>query len=132
MMPKTQKGLILIIIVFLMMGAAGCMGPTESFIQGQWVYDEEHLKNLNAEQHLTVTWVFRGGSFRYVACCFNQNEEIMGNYRILEVEEDRILIQLYNAEGVGRPIGGEVLIKIDPENDTISIMGSGPYMRVSP
>lgn len=127
--PKRKFCLLTLITIFLL---TGCMGPAEEFIQGGWRYDDKHLANIVAEQHLTILWYFDNGTFLTTACCFNVDEEIRGRYRVLEQTEDEILIELFNAEGVNRKIGGQYFIKIDRQAETLSIMGTDPFYRISP
>lgn len=111
---------------------AGCMGEQEQAIQGIWEYNEEHLKSIASEQHLTVVWYFGNGSFRYQACCFNVDEELSGQYRILDVSGDIIDLQLYNLDNASARVNPEIRIRIDAEEGTLNIQGAGPYRKVSP
>jgi hypothetical protein len=108
------------------------MGPAEEFIQGIWYYDEEHLYRYIAESRLEVFWTFDGGQFAYDVCCMNIDEHITGQYRVLEETEDSITIQIFNVKGSGARYNGTYKIAIDRENDTISILGGGPFIRVTP
>jgi len=110
----------------------GCLGANEEFIQGRWEFEEPHLKNLPAEPHLTTTWEFNGGTFYYYACCFNQETELSGRYRILSDEGNIITLELFNVKGSASRIGGELRIEINPETDRLTIINGGPYIRLTP
>jgi hypothetical protein len=116
----------------LMIFLAGCMGPSEEYIQGRWEYQSEHLSNIPAESHLHVTWEFYGGSFYYYYCCFNAEIELTGHYRVLSNEENNIDLELYDVKGAASRINSEIRIKIDPDTDTLTIMGTSPFIRLTP
>lgn len=123
---------VVFVALLLMIFFAGCMGPNEEFIQGRWEYQSDHLSNIPAESHLHVTWQFYGGSFYYYACCFNIDLELTGRYRILSTEGNIIDLELYDVQGSGSRISREIRIKIDSETDTLTIMGTKPFIRLTP
>jgi hypothetical protein len=125
---RNQVLLLLISTIFFL---TGCMSPVEEFIQGTWYYDEEHLHRFIAESALEIYWTFDGGYFAYDACCFNTDEHITGQYRVLDETEDSITIEIYNVKGSGTRYGGQYKIIIDRETDTLNILGGGPYYRVT-
>jgi hypothetical protein len=129
---RTIRQSVVFISFLLMVFLTGCMGANEELIQGQWEFQEPHLKNLPAEPHLTLTWAFHGGQFYHYACCFNQELELSGRYRILSIEENKITLELFDVQGSEAQIGGELPIEIDSETGTIEIFGTGPFIRVSP
>jgi hypothetical protein len=118
--------------VILMIFLAGCMGANEEYIQGRWEYQSDHLSNIPAESHAHVTWQFYGGSFYYYYCCFNAEIELTGNYRIMNDEDNIIDLELYNIKGSGSRGNRQIRIKIDPETDTLTIMGTFPFIRLTP
>lgn len=124
--PRVRLAVLILCSVLL----SGCMGPTEIKVQGRWLFEEPHLKNLNAESHLTLTWVFDGGFFRHYACCFNIDMEVSGRYRVKEVQGDVITIELYDVQGSASRFEGEIRIVVSPDDDTLNIQGSGPFSRI--
>ncbi len=127
------KTLLPLLSLLLAIILAGCkLNPNDEFIQGTWVNHSEHFQNLTGEQHLTSTWAFSGGMFTFSACCFNIDTHQTGRYRILESEEDKLLLELFNVRGDEFSFSGELLIKINREDDTLSIAGASPYARIGP
>jgi hypothetical protein len=126
---KIKSQISILILLFLVM-LIGCQpNPNDAFIQGTWIYNSEHLQNLAGEQHLTVVWSFDRGAFSYSACCFNIDTFQTGSYGILESEGDRLLLELFNVKGGSPGVGGEILVKINRGNGTLSIGGTAPYER---
>jgi hypothetical protein len=116
-----------------MLFLAGCMGANEEFIQGEWQFEEPHLRNLPAESHLTVVWNFDGGYFYNYSCCFNQNVELSGNYRILSEEGNVLILELYNMQGSEPSQGpGQLRLEIEQATDTLKVYGAGPFTRMTP
>ncbi len=129
---RTIRFPIVFVLLLLMISLTGCkMGANEEFIQGQWQFEVEHLKNLPAEPHLTMIWAFDGGYFYYDGCCFNQDSNLKGNYRILREEGNVLTLELYNVVGTETGIGGELRIEIDPATDSLTIINAGPYLRMT-
>ncbi|GAB4580364.1 MAG: hypothetical protein Fur0022_31040 [Anaerolineales bacterium] len=129
----TFRRLTVCMFLILMVSLAGCMGANEEFIQGEWQFEEPHLRNLPAEPHLTVVWTFNGGYFYNYSCCFNQNVELSGNYRIMSDEGNVLILELYNFAGSEAFKGpSELRVEIDQATDTLKIYGAGPFTRMTP
>lgn len=127
------KSLLILLSLLLVMLLIGCQSnPNDQFIQGRWIYHNEHLQNLAGEQHLTVIWSFDRGTFSYSACCFNIDTYQKGSYGILESEDDRLLLGLFNVKGDSNGMRREILVKINRGNGTLSIGGTAPYERDIP
>ena len=118
--------------LFLLVFLAGCMGANEEYIQGRWEYQSEHLANIPAEKHLHITWEFYGGSFYYYVCCMNIDQELTGHYRIVSNDGNIIDLELYDVKGSNTGGNRELRIKIDQETDTLTIMGTKPFIRLTP
>jgi len=111
----------------------GCKpDPDHEFIQDTWVFHSEHLQNITGEQHLTIVWRFNRGTFAYAACCFNIDTQLTGSYSIRERKEDFLLLELFNVKGDASTVSAEIFIKIDRQNDSLSINGTSPYLRQEP
>ena len=108
------------------------MGDTESFIQGAWTFSEPHLANLPGEQSLTMIWGFDVGTYSYAACCFNQDIQVTGRYRLVDIQDDSLTIDLYDSRGSETRFNARVKIKLNREDNTLIIQGTGPFTRVLP
>lgn len=120
---------------FLLLAAlllTGCMGDAEKSIQGTWEWRSEHLMTKASEQHLTVIWFFNNGTFSYQACCFNIDEEISGRYRVISVEENILMLELYNMRGSQYRLASEVRIKINPDDGSLTIQSASPFYKLEP
>ena len=125
--------LLLIVLV-----VTGCKkDPKVVFIQGAWYYKDAHLANIPAESAQVTSWVFDNSYFSMDSCCFVK-ANYSGYYSITGRQENELTLELFNMKG---QIGGTVLfkddtlaivIKIDPETDTIKVSGDGPYTRLRP
>ena len=128
--PIKVRPLIIFLCITLSYLLGSCSeNPDLEFIQGTWVYHSEHLQNLVGEQHLTAVWHFHKGAFEYSACCFNVDTYQTGSYSFRESEDGVLYLELFNIKGNEFGTSGEVFIKIDRENGTLSINGTSPYMR---
>ena len=124
-------------MIMLVLVTTGCKkDPRVEFIQGAWYYKDAHLANLPGESAQLTDWVFNNYYFTMNTCCFVE-ANYSGYYSISDREENELTLELFNLEG---HMGGmaihkddtlSIVIKIDPENDTITISGDGPYTRVS-
>jgi hypothetical protein len=124
--------------IIMILVVSGCKkDPKVEFIQGAWNYKDAHLANIPAESAQVTNWVFDNYYFSMDSCCFYK-ANYSGYYSITDRDENKLTLELYNMRG---QIGGTVLykddtmtivIKLDPEADTIKISGDGPYARVGP
>jgi hypothetical protein len=120
--------LFLFIVVSFLLGSCET-NPDLEFIQGTWVYHSEHLQNIVGEQHLTAVWRFHKGTFEYSACCFNIDTYQTGSYSVRESENGFLLLELFDIKGNDFATSGEMFIRIDRENETLSINGASPFTR---
>ena len=110
------------ILLFFLLSAC-TPDPNDQFIQGGWSFANETGDYLSGKTHVYHVWQFSNGTF------FVQQEIAMGNplvsegrYRILESEEDLLILELFNVEGnyiISDPY--ELRVEIDRENDTARI-----------
>ena len=107
----------------------GCTDANDQFIQGSWYYRDPHLDSVSGETYLEITWTFGNGTFEYFACCFNVRSHLAGRYRIVESKDDRLVLELFNIRGNGGADRIEIGIKINSEEDTLTIQASGPFTR---
>ncbi len=125
------------IILFALLMAGCSNDPNLQIIQGSWFYEDPHLKVVEGQPHWIERWIFDRGSFANSGCCFGE-VNITGSYRILESDENLLLLELYNMQGtqgtmvIDRDTVTTMQVKIDPETDTLIIGRTGPYSRVSP
>jgi hypothetical protein len=131
------RALLWTTIVFIVLAVSGCKkDPKVEFIQGAWYYQDAHLANIPAESAQVTNWEFDNYYFSVDTCCFYE-ANYSGYYSVTDRDENKLTLELYNIRG---QIGGTVLnddtmtiiIKLDPETDTIKISGDGPYTRASP
>lgn len=127
-----KKLVLAALLILSAMLVTGCMGDAEKHIQGTWEYNSEHLLTKTSEQHLTLVWFFSNGTFSYQACCFNIDEEVTGRYRVLDVEDNIITLELYNTRGSQYRYNTELRIKIDKETGDLTIQGGSPYRKLEP
>jgi hypothetical protein len=124
---------LLALLLVISMLACGCADVNDEFIQGSWYYRNPHLINLSGESHLEITWTFAGGTFEYYSCCFNGEFYQTGRYEIAKSEGDSIVLELFNQRGSDLGSGRqEIGIKIDRDQDTLTIQAAGPYSRTLP
>jgi hypothetical protein len=134
---KTLQVMLWMSMMILFLLATGCKNDSRvEFIQGAWYYKNAHLANLPGESAQLTDWVFNNYYFTMNTCCFVE-ANYSGNFSITDRDENKLTLELFNIKG---HIGGMVIhkddiltivIKIDPETDTIIISGDGPYIRVS-
>ena len=125
------------ISVLIVLFLAGCKKDERvEFIQGVWYNKNAHLANIPAESAQESNWEFDNRYFSFSSCCIVESY-FSGNYSITDKKENELTLDLYSMKG---QIGGNTLrrsdaltlvIKINPEADTITINGDGPYTRVS-
>lgn len=130
---KPFTGVLLIMLLSLFL--TGCkMEPNEEFIQGQWYDNNDHLSNLPGESRQESFWYFDNKTFETYGCCFT-HWEFSGNYRVVESDEDEMILELYNLRGYSSSTvyhsDDVAMIEIDINwgDDTISL-GSDPFTRV--
>jgi hypothetical protein len=120
---KNKRLFIPFILVTLLFLTACTLDPNDKFIQGGWSFVNESGDYRSGSTHVYFVWQFSNGTF------FVQQEVILGKplvsegrYRILESEENKIILELFNVQGNYIPEEPyELRIEIDRENDTARI-----------
>lgn len=127
---------IIMLTLFVSIILAGCKpNPVVDYIQGMWIYDDQHLRKVIAEPHWIETWEFDDGSFANRGCCFGE-VNIVGNYRIVESDENSVLLELYNMQGIqaNTPLQKDdrfqMKIKLN-EDGTLTIGSTAGYERIA-
>lgn len=115
--------LVLLILLPLLFLTACTLDPNDAFIQGGWTFANEEGDYLSGRTHVYHVWEFNNGAF------FVQQEIVLGKplvaegrYRILESDENLLVLELFNIEGnyiSEEPY--ELRIEIDRENNTARI-----------
>ena len=123
--------MLLGMIVLVSLLSACAPGENEAFIQGSWFYNDLHIQQQVGESFSETYWTFDGGNYETYTCCFVEYQQY-GRYTILESEEDRLLLELFNIDGKFNSERFQVMVKIDKEADTISLMRAGPFTRITP
>jgi hypothetical protein len=95
-----------------------------------WYTRSQHLNEVSGETYLEVRWIFNNGFFEYHSCCFNGEYHAKGRYRILKNEGNKITLELFNVQGDGTIKGGEIVITVNEEENTIKIGSGGDYVRL--
>ena len=125
MKPKTLARLLLPSVI-LVLSLSACTDPNEEFIQGRWVFANEHNIERSGPAHVLYEWVFSGGTF-FTQTTVAEPQTLYGNYRIIKSEEGLLRIEIYNLNGTRAYAytdqKGELDIQIDTENDQIRIQG---------
>jgi hypothetical protein len=123
-------------MLILVLVITGCKkDPRLEFIEGAWYYKDAHLANVPGESYQTTDWVFNNYYFTMNTCCFVE-ASYSGNFSVADRDENKLTLDLFNLKGHmgGMAINKDdtltIVIKIDPDTDTIKIDGDGPYIRV--
>jgi hypothetical protein len=123
-------------MLILVLAATGCKkDPRLEFIEGAWYYKDAHLANIPGESFQTTDWVFNNYYLTMNTCCFIE-ASYSGNFSVADRDENKLTLDLFNLKGHmgGMAINKDdtltIVIKIDPDTDTIKIDGDGPYIRV--
>lgn len=120
--PSLLFSLSLCLFVSLTLPACA-PNPNEQFIQGAWLFANETGEERSGSAHVYFEWQFSNGTFYvYQEIVFGKPLVSEGRYRILENQEDLIVLELFNVEGNFIPEEPyELRIQIDRENDTARI-----------
>ena len=123
---------ILLGLIFLLALLSACVpGENEAFIQGSWFYNSQHIQEQVGESFLEVNWTFDGGNYETYTCCFQEFHQY-GRYTVLESEGDRLMLELFNIDGKFNAERVQIMVTIDRQADTISLLRAGPFTRISP
>lgn len=129
----------LLIVSIILLGSilmSGCKpDPIVEYIQGMWSYDDPHLREVVAESHWIESWIFDNGSFANRGCCFGE-VNIVGSYRVIDSDENSVLLELYDMQGtqathsIDRDAKIELKIVIG-EDGTLTIGSTAGYERIA-
>jgi hypothetical protein len=103
----------------------------ETFIQGSWFYNDQHIQEQIGETFEETIWVFDRGTYETYSCCFVKFQ-MYGRYDILESESDKLILELFNINGKFNSERVQIAISIDREADTIRLLRAGPFTRMVP
>lgn len=128
-----NRNFFLLAVLFLFVGllVASCKpDPNERFIQGVWDFANEKGDERSGKAHVFQRWEFREGRFYFVQQ-ISTPETVEGYYRVIESEEDRIGLELYDLQGtIEWSDPGELWLTIDRESDTLRVQRT-LYLRLS-
>ena len=119
---------IIVLVSFL----TACQSDeNEAFLQGRWFYNDLHIQQQVGESFSETYWTFDGGNYETYTCCFVEFQQY-GRYTILESEGDRLTLEFFNIDGKFNSERFQAIVKIDRQEDTISLLRGGPFTRISP
>jgi len=123
-MEKLRKGFIMLVLFGLVFVLTACLSDEEAFIQGKWGIGNAHYWS---------EWDFNNGVYYFSYTYTPQTTSYeTGHYRVIEIGEDDILLELFDQEGsmdtIDEPV--DLRIEFDSVGDMISISGK-EYFRVS-
>ena len=119
------------IIVLVSLLTACQSDENETFIQGRWFYNDLHIQQQVGESFSETYWTFDAGNYETYTCCFVEFQQY-GRYTILESEGDRLTLEFFNIDGKFNSERFQAIVKIDRQEDTISLLRGGPFTRISP
>ncbi len=126
-----RRYLLLGLIVLAVFLGACTPDQNETFIQGNWYYNDLHIQQQIGESFAETFWAFDRGSYETYSCCFVKFQQY-GRYDIIESEGDKIVLQLFNVDGNFNSERVQVAITIDREADTLRLLRAGPFIRMAP
>ncbi|MCJ7659108.1 MAG: hypothetical protein MUO67_08160 [Anaerolineales bacterium] len=103
----------------------------DTFIQGSWFYNSQHIQEQISESFQETIWAFDRGTYETDSCCFVKFQQY-GRYDILESEGDKLILELFNIDGKFNSERVSIAITIDRQADTISLLRAGPFTRMAP
>jgi hypothetical protein len=124
---KSKLFFALIVVLVGILFLSGCANdPNHEFIQGQWLFANEHGDSLSGSGHLYYEWRFDNGYFSmYREILLGMPSTLYGYYRILYSDEDSITLQIYDLDGTEASQYtdrvGELTLTIHREDDTLDI-----------
>ena len=128
----TRQILILLCVIVLTTLLAACSpDQNDIFIQGSWYFNDPHIREQIGESYEETIWTFDRGAYETYSCCFLKFQQY-GRYDVLESEEDRIVLELFNIDGKFNSERVQIAITIDRGNDTIRLLRAGPFTRMGP
>ncbi len=119
MTKENSHWLLLLISLVLIFSVYGCSNETEDFIQGHW---------FRGDLHFVDEWYFDRGRFEHVVSLTVRNPILQtGRFRVLEMQEDSLIIELFDMPLSFGDERRDMKISLDWENDSIRIMGQDYY-----
>jgi hypothetical protein len=113
-----------VLAILIGLTLAGCYSPQVRFIQGIWE---------RGNVHFVDQWRFERGTFAHYNSIDNINPYTQaGQYQVIEVQEDSILLELFDLETSFGEERQQIRILIDQEADTIRISGQTFERILSP
>lgn len=101
----------------------GCSNNNLEFIQGKWERGNLHFYDV---------WTFEGGRFSHEFSITMMNPQLItGSYQIVDNQEDRLVLELFDIRAPHSGDPQEVAVVRDREADTLKI-GGRIYERFSP
>jgi hypothetical protein len=105
------------------------MDPNEAFIQGYWEPSAEDIALANqvtgvplrGAVHVFERWMFEAGHFRYEFDNMYTQRSLIGLYRLISNEGDKLVLELYNITGSEMVDDREIIIEINRAKDSIQI-----------
>jgi hypothetical protein len=132
---RDKPGLRRVILALCLLAAAavlsGCTDSNEAFIQGNWLNSSPSVGGVTTESSVHTFWHFEDGSVDANSCC-ESRPGMVGRYRVVESEDDVLILNLYDIEDETGLQSYELRIKIDRERETLFLQGAGPFIRVAP
>lgn len=111
--------IVFLLGLVLLTSLTGCSNESENFIQGQW-----QRGNL----HFADEWYFDRGNFEHILSLTASHPVLQtGRYRVLEVQEDGLIIELFDVTASFGDDRQDIKVAIDWENDSIRILGKDYY-----
>lgn len=117
--------------MLLLLMAACTPDPNETFIQGSWYYNDQHIQEVVGESYAETIWNFERGRYETKTCCFVKFQQF-GRYDIHESEGDKIILEMFNINGKFNSERFQLGILIDRDKGTINIGSTGPFTRTLP
>ncbi len=115
---------LLIVVVCL----SGCRDSRERFIQGDWTYSVPSVGGVTSQTVVHTFWRFDDGTFQAHSCCDNR-PGMEGQYRVVDSDEDTLVLELFDIEGAGPDDGYELTVVINRDGDSMKLQGEGPFLR---
>jgi hypothetical protein len=104
---------LLILGILMVTLLSACISETEEYLQGYWYQGNAHFMDQ---------WYFDRGIFNHKMEVFHGDPDITsGKYRVLEFDEDSLLIELYDIDLSFGDETHQINVKIDLETDTVRI-----------
>jgi hypothetical protein len=115
----------LALLLTLFLTACGPTDPNEKFIQGTWMA----AGDLGEGHSWYLEWTFENGKFSVEGYPpLTQT----GDYKVTKSEGTTLTLELTNQEGDWPTDDTEIIVIIDPDNQTLTIDNQGPFTKTTP